>query len=292
MKTKFVTCIYSNLFGTKFGGRQSRSTHYRYSLLSLMKMKNAKYICYTSEGEFQDLSNFFYQDHGVNKENLELRIFDLSTTHHENLFQEYKNYADAFSSDRCLEIQYAKFELLKKNLDDDHDYFFWVDAGLSHCGLIPNKYLTPNLGCRSYYESQLFNDNFLQNLINFTHDKIFIIGKENQRNFWSQTVDRKHFENYSSDYHVIGGIFGGNKASCEKITDLFEIYADKVTRSDGVVYPEENIMTVIWRNNEDYFSIKFFDTWWHEDERISGLDMVEHLKINKSFYKILEELNE
>ncbi len=292
MKTKFVTCIYSNLFGTKFGGRQSRNLHYKYSLLSLMKMENAKYICYTSEAEIQDLSNFFYDENGVNLENLEIKIFDLSKTNQQALFEEYKNYQEAYSSDRCLEIQYAKFELLKENLDDEFDYFFWIDAGLSHCGLIPNKHLTQNLGHRSYYESHIFNNNFLQNLISFTNDKIFIIGKENQRNFWSQTVDMKHYDNYSADYHIIGGIFGGNRISCEKLTNLFELYTDQITRSDGRVYPEENIMTVIWRNNESIFSIKLFDTWWHENSGIPDLDIEEHLRINKSFYKILEELND
>ena len=48
----------------------------------------------------------------------------------------------------------------------------------------------------------------------------------------------------------------------------------------------------MFRNHESLFNMYQFDTWWHEDERIVGLDINEHLNINKSFYKILEELNE
>jgi hypothetical protein len=48
----------------------------------------------------------------------------------------------------------------------------------------------------------------------------------------------------------------------------------------------------MFRNHEELFNTLEFDTWWHENEKISGLEMSEHLKTNKSFYKILEELNE
>ena len=50
-------------------------------------------------------------------------------------------------------------------------------------------------------------------------------------------------------------------------------------------------MTLMFRNHPELFYSYEFDTWWHDDERIAGLNIVEHLKINKSFYKILEELN-
>lgn len=59
-----------------------------------------------------------------------------------------------------------------------YDYYFYLDAGLSHCGLIPNKYLSlTGQHNRGYYESPL-NNKFLQNLIRNTGDKFTIIGKE------------------------------------------------------------------------------------------------------------------
>ena len=75
--------------------------------------------------------------------------------------------------------------------------------------------------------------------------------------------------------------------------DLFEKYVNEVTESDNYLYHEEDIMTLMFRNHPELFLCYEFDSWWHEDERIAGIDnMVEHLKNNKSFYKILEELNE
>ena len=76
------------------------------------------------------------------------------------------------------------------------------------------------------------------------------------------------------------------------MVNIFREYVYNITKEDEKLYHEENIMSVIYRNFQNEIEILDFDTWWHENERISGLDMESHLKENKSFYKILEELNE
>jgi hypothetical protein len=290
MKVKFITSIFSDLHMTKFGGRPGRGGHYRYSLLSLLKMTDADFVCYTSDREIEELSEFFYKEHGINDNQLKLVVYDLEKTKKSNLIYSYKNPNDVINSDRCIDIQYCKFEWLNDGLDNLYDYYFWIDAGLSHSGLIPVRYRT-NEGWRGYFESELFNNNFLKNLVSFTDDKIFIIGKENSRNYWSGTVDVKHFKNYNSSYHIIGGLFGGRLNQVKEFTEIFDNNVDIITNSDGRLYHEEDIMTVIWRNNEEKFNVQYFDTWWHENENIPGLNIEEHLSINKSFYKIIEDLN-
>lgn len=289
-KVKFLTAIYSDLNGTEFGGRQSRNAHYRYSLLSLLKMTEADFVCYTSDREYQSLRDFFYKENQVSEDKLKLIVFDLNNHYFLNLFKQYKDYEFAKKGDRCMEIQYMKFIWFLSE-DMSYDYYFWIDAGLSHCGLIPEKYLTHNHVIRRYYESNLFNNKFLNNLINNTKDKFTIIGKENVRNYWSNTVNPKHFKNYDRTIHVIGGLFGGKKELWYDIVDMFKNYVNQVTKEDNKVYHEEDIMTLMFRNHQEMFINYYFETWWHENEKISGLDMLEHLKINKSFYKILEELN-
>ena len=37
--------------------------------------------------------------------------------------------------------------------------------------------------------------------------------------------------------------------------------------------------------------ISYFDIWWHEEDNIPGVDLLELTKTEKSFYKILENLN-
>jgi len=294
MKTKFITAIYSDLYGTEFGGRQSRRGHYKYSLLSLLKMSDADFICYTSDREINDLKQFFYVEEQVDPQKIKIEVFDLSNTEKTEIIRKYKDFESVKTSDRCVDIQYAKFEWLKMNIDENYEYVYWIDAGLSHCGLIPDKYLVSE-GFRDifrkYFESTIFNNKLLNNLLNFTDDKIFLIGKENDRNYWSGTVNPVHFVNYNRSYHIIGGLFGGKKEKVKDFIDLFDENLIMVTEHDKRLYHEEDIITLIWRNNENLFNVKYFDTWWHENERVPGLDILDHVSKNKSFYKILEEFN-
>ena len=294
MKTKFITAIYSDLYGTEFGGRQSRRGHYKYSLLSLLKMSDADFICYTSDREIDDLKHFFYIEEQVDPQKIKIEVFDLSNTEKTDIIRKYKDFESVKTSDRCVDIQYAKFEWLKMNIDENYEYVYWIDAGLSHCGLIPDKYLVSE-GFRDifrkYFESTIFNNKLLNNLLNFTDDKIFLIGKENDRNYWSGTVNPVHFVNYNRSYHIIGGLFGGKKEKVKYFIDLFDENLIMVTEHDKRLYHEEDIITLIWRNNENLFNVKYFDTWWHENERVPGLDILDHVSKNKSFYKILEEFN-
>lgn len=290
-KVKFITSIYSNLYGTEFGGRPSRKSHYRWSLMSLLKMTNADFTCYTSKDEYAELYDFFHNQHNISKQQLNIVVFDLKENDTKEIINKWKNVETAKVSDRCVEIQYMKvYWFLREDLS--YDYYYWIDAGLSHCGLIPNKYLTPGgQENRQYYESTLFSNTFLNNLIEISEDKFLMIGKENSRNYWDGTVNQIHYNNYNSSIHVIGGMFGGKKELWSKFVLWFTKYIYQVTEHDKRLYFEENIFSLMCQNHSEFFKLMEFDTWWHENERIAGLDILEHLKNNKSFYKILEEIN-
>jgi hypothetical protein len=288
-KVKFITAIYSDLHGTEFGGRPSRGGHYRWSLLSLLKMTDADFVCYTSDREIESLKEFFYVNYHISEEQLKFMVFDIAQTKYKDLIKEFKNVDESKRSDRCLEIQYAKF-LWWWNEDKTYDYYFWLDAGLSHCGLIPNMYLTEKGPMRCYYESNLFNNDFLKNVIERANDKFLIIGKENQRNYWSGTVDPKWYNEYDYSTHVIGGLFGGHKSLWDNIVSIFEGYFEKITKTDHKLYMEEVIMSLMYFNHKELFNVEYFDTWWHPEGKASGIDD-SYFFTNKSFYKILEDLN-
>ncbi len=289
MKIKFITSIYSDLYGTDFGGRPNRRDHYRYSLLSLLKMSDADFLCYTSDREIHDLENFFYELNFIPREKLEFRIQDLSNIKTTNLFNRYKNYNHAKLSDRCIEIQYSKFHWWW-NEDRSYDYYYWIDAGLSHCGLIPLKYLTSTHILAQYYESPLFNNTFLHNLIVDTEEKFLILGKENDRNYWEATVDPKWYFEYDKSIHIIGGLFGGHRDRWDEIVNLFEGYSQKVIEDAQRVYFEENIMSLMWVNHKQLFVRKHFDIWWCPDSGPRDVSPEIYTQ-NKSFYRILEEFN-
>jgi hypothetical protein len=92
------------------------------------------------------------------------------------------------------------------------------------------------------------------------------------------------------DYHVIGGLFGGHKDRWDNIVNIFENYLKDIMITDNSIPMEENVMSLMYYNHLELFVTKHFDTWWCRDNGPSGLPE-DYFIINKSFYKILEELN-
>ena len=287
MRVKIITCIYSDLSSLNMGGRSHRKDHYRFSLLSLMKMSNADFLCYTSEREIEDLKNFFYILHNVSEEKLKFEVYDLTNSDYADVLNPMKEPSIASVSDRSYEIQYSKFSWYNKE-DKSYDYYFWFDAGLSHTGLIPDKYLSGK-GYQVYFESSLFNDKFLTNLLNYCEDKFVIVAKENSRNYWEGTVDNQYYNLYDNSVHIIGGFFGGKKELWEKVVPTFDQYVRLILPVQKRFFYEEHFMSLMYQNHKEWFKPLNFDIWWHEDNFKEGTK--EFFEQNKSFYKILEELN-
>ena len=143
---------------------------------------------------------------------------------------------------------------------------------------------------RRFYESNLFQNDFLRNLIQDTGDKFMLLGKENDRNYWSGTVDPKWYSQYDRSIHIIGGMFGGHRDKWDNIVTLFENYALSILTNDSGLPHEEQIMTLMYFNHKELFERKHFDIWWCRDNAPPGTSD-ELFKQNKSFYKILEEFN-
>ena len=290
MSTKFITAIYSDLNGTELGGRPNRGSHYRFSLLSLLKMTDADFVCYTSDREIESLKHFFYNDYKISESQLKFVVYDINNCKYKDLINLRKNVEEIKRGDRCIEIQYSKFAWWW-NEDKSYDYYYWIDAGLSHCGLIPLKYLLEkDHVMRRFYESSLFQNDFLRNLIQDTGDKFMLLGKENDRNYWSGTVDPKWYSQYDRSIHIIGGMFGGHRDKWDNIVTLFENYAQSILTNDSGLPHEEQIMTLMYFNHKELFERKHFDIWWCRDNAPPGTSD-ELFKQNKSFYKILEEFN-
>ena len=287
MRVKIITCIYSDLSSLNMGGRSHRKDHYRFSLLSLMKMSNADFLCYTSEREIEDLKNFFYILHNVSEEKLKFEVYDLTNSDYADVLNPMKEPSVSSVSDRSYEIQYSKFSWYNKE-DKSYDYYFWFDAGLSHTGLIPDKYLSGK-GYQVYFESSLFNDKFLTNLLNYCEDKFVIVAKENSRNYWEGTVDNQYYNLYDNSVHIIGGFFGGKKELWEKVVPTFDQYVRLILPVQKRFFYEEHFMSLMYQNHKEWFKPLNFDIWWHEDNFKEGTK--EFFEQNKSFYKILEELN-
>lgn len=296
MKVKIVTAIYNGLFGTDLGGRPGRQEPYKYSLKSLLQMTQADFVCYTSEDDIDDLKKFFYENHGFSEERIKFKLFDLRNIKGlTKKINELKNLEQTKKSDRCFEIQYSKFYWLLAESYEDYTHLYWFDAGLCHNGLIPFKHLNGDGKTQfdKLYTSHLFNDKFLDNLVKHSQDKISIVTKNNVKHFWSQTIPKKYYNNHSAELHIIGGFFGGKKDNVIQYCGYFLELLGKLLNDEEQLYFEEQIMSALYYNNPELFNTFYFDLWWHEDQIITGIsDMSKYIGEQRSFYKILEELNE
>jgi len=291
--TTIVTAIYNNLYGTTYGGRLSRETHYLSSLKTLMRMSEARFVIYTNDTSRVET---FLKDNIQPEVQYSIIYQDLATTPHKDKIDKLKNIEEIKQSFRCFELQYMKIFWLMQNLPtNETEYVYWFDAGLSYSGLIPDKYL--NIDGPTYYDkyfnSPLFNNRFLYNLKHKTNDKFFVIAKNNTDFFWSHTIPQPFYNNYCADHHIIGGFFGGKKSIVQKVCNLFIDLLTQLLDSCKELYSEEQILTALYYNYSEDFIAEFFDLWWHESNVANLFDgkEAEMLSKNKSFYKILESLN-
>ena len=116
------------------------------------------------------------------------------------------------------------------------------------------------------------------------------MGKENDRNYWSGTVNRKWYTEYDRSIHVIGGMFGGHRDKWDEIVNIFEGYTKNIIEEDKGLPHEEEVMSLMYVNHKELFERKHFDIWWCRDNAPTGVTD-EMFTLNKSFYKILEEFN-
>ncbi len=269
-KTLFITSIYSNLWGTEFGGRSSRYHHYRQSLLTILRMNPTKVICFTPEDEFSDLENFFYVQNSIDKNLLELKIFDLKKSKYFNIISEKKDVEVMKTFDRCFEIQYNKFFWVE-NIPEINEYekVYWFDAGLSHSGLFPECFAEGN-GYDRNFRFNLFNENYLEILNDLSENKFIIVGKNNTNQYyWSTTIPQKYYENFSMDLHIIGGFFGGNRENYLELVDKFDKILSKLLSNESSLYMEEQILSHLYYENKDFFHVLTFDGWYQTDKNDS-----------------------
>jgi len=263
MKTLIYTSIYSNLWGTDFGGRPSRKLHYSYSLLSILEMNADKYICFTSEEEIEELRDWFYVHNSVSSEKLEFIEFDLHKSQYFEDIKKLKNVEFMKTTDRCYEIQYNKFFWLDMlpNLES-FDRVFWVDSGLSHGGIFHEKY-SYGSGIEKDYKFSLFNNSFLKKIINLTDDKLLILSKNNTgRFYWSTTIPRHYYTQYDNSEHIIGGLFGGKVQNMLVFRLKFASLLNDLLKNENSLFFEELIMSCVYQNNKSSFITLKFDDWY------------------------------
>jgi hypothetical protein len=285
----FVTCIYDDLYGNEFGGRPHPTRRYYYGIESQLKMGNP-FVIYTWPKDVQKITDYFKEFLGDEKfiKLIKVEEYDLNTTEIRGVLKKAITENIWVPGDRPYDVMIGKFIMMQKAIESNFfntELFFWIDAGLSHQALFPDKYLDINSGDRRWSSCSLFTPKVPIKLIESAQDKILVF----KINAIGHYFNKEHLA--EEDWHgafIIGGIFGGKKdifkTLCIESINKFLYFLNE----ENTLYIDEQILTIIYSNNKQNFNVIEFDTWYHEN---SGDWVKDFIIGKKNFYKLFEDFN-
>lgn len=194
-----------------------------------------------------------------------------------------------------VELGWSKMEMLRDIMTEEEGYTYWIDCGLSHRGLWPNKYAkNPDKltgmshNTENYWFDKVFNPNFFKNINKWVGDKLINI--KNRQFFHPQDQINRIFGNAGGvDGQTIGGILGGHNSKIKDFLNEFDNRADQCIKQEYLLN-HEGILTHMATSKPENYKSWLFTTWYHEDT--GGMDWItpEWLSTQRSFYHFLKEI--
>jgi hypothetical protein len=257
----FVTCIYDGYHGTIFGGRPNRKKHYIESLKSISGTECMIY-CFTAKSLFNELSKEF-----ANYKNITLIEKELTEFWFSDYILSLKNKSPElyvspyFWNQRNCHIMWGKTEMLKSiMIENNHDYIFWIDAGLSSDQLFPHEYFPEQNRDKS---TRLFTKTLIDNVIIYIDNKILALNHTSPNNpplpekYYTEKHNRKRDA-------MVGGFFGGKSILMREFVQLATNYMNTIIQHNEL-YGEEGIYSTISHERPELFNITMFDTFYHRN---------------------------
>ena len=174
-----------------------------------------------------------------------------------------------------------------------YEYCFWIDIGISHSGLIPDKFMIiPDNRPFECFNNTLFSNSLIDGMKKFVQDKFLIFAIHNSHPMGYR--NQIYWYNVLEQYHTIGGFLGGKSHLIDQFYKIFVDKATQVSMADDTIYDEEVIYNIIWQEMPDFFATKKFETWYHEDNipGIAGSEDYKNMIAQcRPFFHTLVELN-
>jgi hypothetical protein len=284
----FITAFYHDLYQTKFGGRHNRFHHYVSSLRSISKI-NSNIHVFCKPSQIPEIKNEVSRR---NFSNLTFEGFNLEDFKYHQQINQILNGQNTVWPDRCFEIMHSKVFWMNKVLENtNYKYYFWIDAGLSYCGLFPKKYIGDVYDSLAmYYEYTLFSSKVFSNMLSFENSQNgFYLGGE--KPFLMDHYPPKEILFGKNDrfkkFHVVGGLFGGTREYVQNLKQTYESYLS-LYLNKGILPSEEGLLSEIISNqDEKTLKIEVFGNWHHEDSGEVFKPLLE--RNNNSFFKMFSK---
>ena len=296
MKTKIVTCLYHpdpkepNNFNLH--PEQARLDRYIHSLSQICQL-DIPIVCY-SDYAGSELLEELKKNNSLN--NLEIKTVGLIDAKHSKEIQKIKlKHSPKF--DFYLEIGWAKIDFLEREFHNDPtlDYLYWMDSGLSHPGLFPNRYNSNrdkftgmSANPYRYMFDLIFNKNLPDFLNQWASDKLINIGNSlffHNTNELNATLNKNHKYNQLT----IGGIIGGSAQRLPLFFEKFE-YCAQLCIEKEFILNHEAVMSSMFMDNTEFYKNFCFTTWYHDEPDNSLIKTVtpEFLSQNTGFYEFFK----
>lgn len=268
----------------------ARYHRYLYSIVQLSKMNlPIKVVC--GDNVYDALTNELKSN---NVKNVEVEVRDLSSFKYSKKIGELKNkYPGKF--DFYHEIDWAKLDLLEEEVKKGADYTYWIDCGLSHRGLWPDKYAKKpkeltgmSYNIENYKFDKVFTPDFFKHINNWVGDKLINI-KNKQHFHQSYDINKLLGDIFCCNGQTIGGILGGHSTKIKGFLNEFYKRAEQCINQEFVLN-HEGILTHMAESKPEDYKSWLFTTWYHENT--GGMDWItpEWLNTQTSFYHFLKEI--
>lgn len=289
--TKLVTAFYTQIHGHPFYGHLEYARHERYlHSLRVLNNMNIELVCYCNDSQYSILYDYV-KSHNLN--NVTLKVSNLSDLPFAKRMREIKEKTDNFKF--YHEVDWNKLYLLEKEYDENYQYIYWIDVGISHHGLFPKKY-NPNSNLSTGYSSDyntysftnLFNDKLFDGINNFVQDLLISIDSGIH---FHNTQDINDILDGSYQYEglTIGGILGGHITKLRWFIDMFYIMGKK-SLDKNYILNHEAIISFLREHKPENFKRFYFQTWYHEDtEGIPDYIIKEQIHFSHFFDMIYEK---
>lgn len=293
----FVTAIYDNNYTTVIGGRGRGLDFFHPTLINIGNL-GYDLVLYCSKLHASNcratLAPYF--------KNLYVIEYELDQFIH---FKEYIEWKRTFFKDvpndrneiLCFNKLFWVRDAIERNLSDD-DVYMWIDAGLPHHGIIPEKVggveLLRKHPKEVYYPDNprnVFNPKLGKNLLkSIQPGKLFYCSLPSQGdNTQLEALTRKAFDKEIRIVdHLVGGIFGGYKLDLLQILPYYESILKESIDSKVHCF-EEHLFNCLYAAFPNKFSLQKFDVWWF----YSPGEITSYLTEDaNSFYKIFTRIHE
>ena len=297
--TTLVTAIYGHGINTPHGGR-GRHIHFYNSSLKNISNLDLPIVIYTDK-QSVDLVESFVSSYMKNYKIIPQDIEDFEFA--EQILDYKKKYLEDISlNDRNHILCYRKpgwvMDAIKNNYFNT-EKFVWIDSGLTHHGIIPEKVggveLFINAPDSVYYPTN--PNNIFNPTLGLKLDKALDNGKILSCALALQGGDSLLREIVYSALsvevphigtHIIGGIFGGHK---DAFNSFYNVYYKllKYCVENDILLLEEPLFSCIYTVYPEMFDVRGFTTWYFHSPGERTHMCEEECD---SFYKIFTHLLE